>query len=457
MNGKLLKIAALLAALCVTLSGCNLIGVDPLMQIAEDRASLETEYQAVLAEYDGGTVTAGDIAYDFNTQWSYYYQIYSMYGMEMSDEELLSLRNDCVDLAVERVAQDAEAQRRGIELTQEEIASVEESVRSTYDETYASYLEQVTGDEEAEREAQTEFELYATGQDYDAQLAYQTSSALAEKLREEVDAQISEPTEEELLETYDTRVAQDEETYSEDAAGFESAMTSGTLVTWMPEGYRTVKHILVIPDASVLDPYTQKKDELDALNENLATLNEDLTAATDDDASDADPAAIEQQIAQAQQDIADAEAELATLEQACFDDVQDTLDEIYARIDAGEDFDALIAEYGEDPGMQNEPTASSGYYVCADSTTWDTAFRDAAMLLSNVGDVSDPVLGMSGVHIIRYESDVTAGAVPFEQVRDELSEETLTRMREENYDALLQEWVDALNPVYHYDAWNPLT
>ena len=31
----------------------------------------------------------------------------------------------------------------------------------------------------------------------------------------------------------------------------------------MPEGYRTVKHILVIPDEAVLTAYQDKKNELD--------------------------------------------------------------------------------------------------------------------------------------------------------------------------------------------------
>ena len=34
-----------------------------------------------------------------------------------------------------------------------------------------------------------------------------------------------------------------------------------------------------------------------------------------------------------------------------------------AKIDAGEDFDALVEEYGEDPGMQSEPTGPRGYMV----------------------------------------------------------------------------------------------
>ena len=44
MDRKLRKFAALLAVLCLTLTGCNLIGVDPLMQIAEDRAAVRDVY-----------------------------------------------------------------------------------------------------------------------------------------------------------------------------------------------------------------------------------------------------------------------------------------------------------------------------------------------------------------------------------------------------------------------------
>ena len=141
------------------------------------------------------------------------------------------------------------------------------------------------------------------------------------------------------------------------------------------------------------------------------------------------------------------------LEAACMASVQDKLDEIYARIEAGEDFDALIAEYGEDAGMQSEPAKSTGYYVCADSTSLDLPFKTAAMLLEKVGDVSEPTLGQYGVHIIRYESDVTPGAVAFEQVQAALTEEALTQQQELHYQEKLEAWLSDLNVVYHYDAW----
>ena len=460
MNRKTLRFAALVAALCLALTGCNLIGVDPLMQLAEDRAAVEDIYETVLAEYDGGTVTVADIIYDFNLQWSYYYQIYEMYGMELDDATVTALRDSCVDLAVQRAAEAAEAERRGVALSEEEIAEVEASAREDYDAAYESYLGQMTDADEEVRAARTEYELYATGQDYDAAVAYGMAEALSDKLREQVDAEVAEPTEESIEQAYDQHVESDEANYEGNPGSFESAMTSDTLVTWMPEGYRTVKHILVIPDESVLTPYTEAKSELDSLQSELDALNEQLLAATDDDAAEdgetADPEALQTQIAAQEAAIAAAQEALEPLAEACFADVQATLDDIQTRLDAGEDFQTLIDEYGEDPGMQNEPTASVGYYVSADSTTWDPAFRDAAMLLSNVGDVSEPVLGMSGVHIIRYESDVTPGPVPLEEVRDQLYDEALTTLREENYAALLSEWVAALNPVYHYDNWEPL-
>ncbi len=457
MNKRLWKLAAMCLALCLALTGCNLIAVDPLLQIAEDRAAVESEYQTVLAEYDGGSITVADMIYDFNLQWYMYEQVYTGSGMQMPEGTEESIKESCVYLALNRVALRKQAEERGIALTEAEISEIEQSVRSTYEATLEAYQEQVNGDTDEVRAAQAELEMFATGQDYEAQIAYQTTEAIAQKLREQLDAEITEVSDEALEQVYDTHVADDEYYYADAPGDFETAMTGDTLVTWMPEGYRTVKHILLIPDAEVLEPYAAKKQELDGLISQLETLNQELLAATDDDATaqtDADAAELQAQIDQMQADIEAAEAELAPLAEACLADVQDRVDAIEARLAAGESFQTLIDEYGEDPGMQNEPTASRGYYVSAASTTWDTAFRDAAMLLSEVGDVSDPVLGMSGVHIIRYESDVTPGAVPLEDVRDQLYEEALTTQREEHYVDQCAAWIEALHPVYHYDAWS---
>ena len=77
------------------------------------------------------------------------------------------------------------------------------------------------------------------------------------------------------------------------------------------------------------------------------------------------------------------------------------------------------------------------------------------MLLEKVGDVSEtPVISTSGVHIIRYESDVTPGAVPLEDVHDALFNETLEQMRADHFDAELKSWVEALHPTYSIENFN---
>ena len=74
------------------------------------------------------------------------------------------------------------------------------------------------------------------------------------------------------------------------------------------------------------------------------------------------------------------------------------------------------------------------------------AFSYIFRFRKNVGDVSEtPVIGASGLHIIRYESDVVPGAVPYEEIRDALYTETLERTRDDRLNEMLVEWTDALN------------
>ena len=79
--------------------------------------------------------------------------------------------------------------------------------------------------------------------------------------------------------------------------------------------------------------------------------------------------------------------------------------------EGGADFDSLIEKYNADPGMQNEPTATKGYAVSANSTTWDPAFTEGAMSIAEVGQISAPVYGQNGIHVIYYLSDITPGPV----------------------------------------------
>ena len=267
---------------------------------------------------------------------------------------------------------------------------------------------------------------------------------------------VTEVSDEDLQAAYDAKVAEQQESYT-DGSSFESDMSGDSaIVCWMPEGYRTVKHILVIPEDELMSTYKTAVSDLSSAQSTLEGYQAELAALNDDDATEGARTAeeIQADIDAAEASVASAQSAVETAAQACLDSVKDKTDEIYARLEAGEDFEALIAEYGEDPGMQNEPTSSRGYYVSAASTNWEVNFRDAAMALENVGDyTAEPVLSGSGVHIIRYESDVTAGPVALDEVREALYAETLTELQEANVTDTIEAWVAERNVSIDADAF----
>ena len=468
MRHTLVKLAGLMLAVMLVLTGCNLIGVDPMLQLDEDFAKLDKDYATVVAEYDGGTVTKGDVLGLFNSEYNYYYQMYSMFGVNMSADDVADqVRQDVVEDAVRSVAVDKALAARSVELTEEKLAEVQTQADEDWQSAWDSFAESADSKDEAVRNRQIEYNMYTYGYTKDMIYNSHLNSAKYELMEETVEGDVESLSDEELQTAYEAKVAEDEETYADNAGSFESAMTNAdSLVAWIPEGYRIVKHILLKPEEDVLNAvtdarsaYTSAQSTLEGFESELDALNDDDAADenTDDTAEDAEPArdaaAIQADIDEASAGVDAAKVALEAAEKACIDSVQDKLDEINAKLEAGESFDSLIEAFGEDPGMTNEPTASRGYYVSANSTNWDQSFTDGAMALANVGDVSEPIVGASGVHIIRYESDAPAGAVALEDIHDAMYDHALEEARHQHFSDELTAAIDALHPVYHLDAF----
>ncbi len=537
MKRTFAKLTAMLLALMLLLTGCNLIDVDQVALIEQEREELEEQYSVVLAEYDGGTVTEFDALASFYSNYSYLYQLYSYFSMSITEDMIDELVQEAVEAEVENAAISLQFESRGLTLdvTDEEI--LEESEES-YQESYEYYIDEADGDTDEEKAANAELSLYSQGFTVDRLYEMNLASYKAEAVQEDTEAEITEVTDDEMQEAYEEELAADEETYTDTPTQFESDATdSDEIICWRPEGYRAVKHVLVIPEDDVLDAVTDARDAVDTAEEELETLLEEMDEATDDDADeetedaetdesaedaddaedeetdesaeDADDAEDEEaaeeteeseetEEADEEEDTAEDETEDDTeeeaeddsedeeddestrsveeiqadidakyaeidelqavadaAEEACIASVQDTIDEIYAALDAGEDIDTVMEEYGEDPGMQSDPSMTTGYYVCADSTNWDEYFSAGAMALQSVGDYSDtPVISSSGIHIIYYYADVESGAVPLEEVYDALYEQTLETLKSEHYESELESWVEALNPVYYLDNWD---
>ena len=257
-------------------------------------------------------------------------------------------------------------------------------------------------------------EEFLASQEYtvDAIIGYLKEEALLDRIYDYAIADVT-LTDDAVSQEYDARVAADREAFEADLSQYESAVNNGTPVYYTPEGFRAVKHILLLPSE-------EAQAELDSLNSELSA------AETDEE-----------------------KAEIQAQIDEVFAGMDPTVEEIYARIEAGEDFDALIAEYGQDPGMQSGDSAQNGYYVSADSTAWVQEFTDGAMSIPEIGGVSDPVRSSYGIHIIKYVGDVAPGATDFADVEAALRESLLATMTEEAYNAALDEWVEAVHPEYY--------
>lgn len=158
-------------------------------------------------------------------------------------------------------------------------------------------------------------------------------------------------TDEDVQTAYAARVENSKGLYENNIAAFETALNSGAEVWYMPAGYRNILQILLPTQGS--------------------TENEKLAS------------------------------------------VRATLDEIYARLEKGESFQSLIAEYGTDAYFADEAALASGYLVHEESIIWDDSFIAAAFSaeMAQPGCWSQPIASDLGVHILYYLCDSAAGPI----------------------------------------------
>lgn len=118
---------------------------------------------------------------------------------------------------------------------------------------------------------------------------------------------------------------------------------------------------------------------------------------------------------------------------------ESTANDLITRLDAGEDFDALMAEFGTDPGMKAEPNKTFGYLL-GQNTSFVQEFKEAGLALANVGDHTAPVKSQFGYHIIKLVSRVESGDQPFESVKTDYISRSLLALKQEAYGAEVERW-----------------
>ena len=472
------RMAAMLLAVLMMATGLAAAeGTEPA--VVADLTAEEASEPVLLASVNGEEIWSNNA--DMQELMDYYISYYSSYGYDASSPDIQAyLKAAGLQWAIEGVLYAQKAAELNVtELTEEQQADLETKARAEWEEAVGYYAESqgsLTEDSTEEEKAAARLKALAY---IESNFGYTEESYVREYVEGSREPQMRtnvqkavlgeiEVTEEEITDHFNELVEEDKKTYGDNIPMYEYyTQYMGSESYYIPEGYRGITHILLEVDPTLMENYTTLAARLEEQNQAAAVEETDESTETAGNAAEAATEAAENTEAAATEAPADtdtateapaepeATAEPVTQDmvdaarQAILDSVQAQVDEIMAKYKAGTPFADLIAEYGTDPGMTTEPSKTDGYAVHSESILWDPAFTQGAMALERIGDVSAPILGSYGIHLLHYTRDIPGGAVELtEAIREQLKAELLQEKENEAVTAMMTEWVKAAEIIY---------
>ncbi len=439
---------AILLVMTMILSGCALIVKD---QAVDD--------QTEIIRMGDKVVTKKEVKDAADQQLYNMYSLYNMYGLsyDITDQENIDAAQESAIKSIEtNLVEMDQIEKRGLTLTEEEETEANESGQSNYDSDINADIDSLVKDTSLEGDAKVEAaKARAAELGYTLEKYQQSAreSKLKEKLREDVIKDVV-VTDEEIQAEYDSQVEDAKGEYEENAGGYADDANEGTTLYYAPEGVRRVKQILTKfhdEDQTAIDEagkkVTEAKTQVTTANAKITEAQEilDDEEATEEARTQAteDKAAAEKELEEANAALTAAQAEQDAVRDKAFANLDEEVDAILAQIAEGADWDTLMAEKTQDPGMQSGETSEKGYAVAEGMSNFDQAFVDAAMALEKIGDTSEKVRGNSyGYYIIRYFADEPAGPVALDSVRESISSQLLDTKQDDTYDSAVEQWLE---------------
>jgi parvulin-like peptidyl-prolyl isomerase len=393
------RIAALALGMLMLLSGgCSLVDVD------EEKAA-ELEKSKTIIEYNDNLITKDKVSMKMNKYLTA--QGMAIADLEDGDDEEIWARfkNDVVsEMVVDLIALEKAAELGLDQLTDEEITALDEAYQTSLASIESRVGTSVAADivSNDKLNYDTEFKRQLDEYFYLQGYSVETYRQDLEKefIVDKVKAHFTKDVivkEEDVRSYYDNNVKQQKGNIEISPSMVEQQMSFGSTVLYYPEGYMKVRHLLIGFDSA-----TRGAAAIAYTNGDMDEYNRLIDEAL--------PA------------------------------IQPKIDEVLAKMEAGDDFTALIDEYNEDINVAVEPYRSEGFVEGPYSTNVDKEYIQAISTLTEPGQHT-VFTNMYGCYIIRCEK-LLEGAVPYEDVKDSFTASLLSQKRDLEWSTVSQGWVD---------------
>ena len=430
---KVIALAATVLMAAGIFSGCTLVQVDA-----------EADGNRVVAVVNGEKILKKD-------WYSVYYMYYMYYGSSADQETLEQLKTTALDSLIYQTLWEQKAKEAGyFEFTDEQRAQakeegekeMEEEIQANAD-SMKDAVEGQSGYEDmdfyAEAKAAYERDMEEAGYTIDDLIESKLNEMACDNYKENLLKDIG-PLEADIVSKYDELKKEQTESFTDSAKDeYVSAFNDGTIIVKNLAGYSLVQHILINFDE---DDQENIQELYKAMTDAQSEVDEKQEELDESDAED--KTELETELEELKDELEKATKEYEEAAEKAAEKIQEETDKIYDSVkDADEDkFIEVLLEETDDTGMNTEEKAKKGYLI-GDEDGMIEEFHDAAVALKEEGEISAPVLGPYGYHIIRKIKDIPEGFVELDQVREEIKESLTTSMKDEKWSSYQDEWYKA--------------
>lgn len=408
---------------------------------ASSSAGAELDGSLPVAAINGKSITRGEWLQVYQ---NYYYMLVYYYGVDPSTEEgaqtLEEYKTLALDLLIAQTLLEDYARKEGYtQYTQAQRQEAEEyaaeQINSLIEQKKQELEEAYTGEEEIDffeqAKQSVEEELSKAGKDIQSIAEDYLLSDAMDRCYEDIVSK-ADVTEEDILEYYNALVKEQKEYDAEEFVALFNQSEEGILC-YIPEGYMLAQHILIgfeeTEQLTVMSAY----QTVYFAEQDIVAKQTEITEAAEEDKAE-----LEAELAELEAELKTAREEYASALEQASKSIQSKAMEIYKQVrNAGADvFEETALEQSSDAQGQESLSA----YLVGEGDGLITEFHDTALALKTDGEISEPVLGPYGYHIIRRVNELNSGMVPVSEVRQEIIAALKGEKETELFDKTLEAW-----------------